>query len=233
MDAGNKVMCAPYVAVTSDQLSPTQRLVAEALTEQGLSVDTACVYSLKSSLVEPPRQRMYSINNTTLNLLFFPAAFHCDDKASLVQPYVEVVVPKEQQGKQQKQKPQGGGVEANRGGVEHYRGKGPKALEDGEQDSTPSFVFTIFVPLTPCHLWIGRKTSTSFAVKIEQRGKNEFFADEIECFHMYPSNLYMFSGAFPHAGGNYSELNVREFFRVYTSDRQGSNQDQHYFEVRK
>ena len=65
-------MCAPYVAVTSDQLSPTQRLVAEALTEQGLSVDTACVYSLKSSLVEPPRQRMYSTNNTTLNLLFFP-----------------------------------------------------------------------------------------------------------------------------------------------------------------
>lgn len=59
MDTDNKVMCALYVAVTSNKLSPTQRMVAEALTGQGLNVDTASVYSHTKSKEDAPRQRMY------------------------------------------------------------------------------------------------------------------------------------------------------------------------------
>ena len=168
-----------------------------------------------------------SANNTTHCSLIFPTAMHCDDKKSRVVPLVEVTVPKTKRVKKRKKEKQCGEVEANEGG------EGAQALENGGQDSTPSFVFTIFGPLTPCHLWIGKKTSTGFAEKMKRCAKEEFLDEELECFQMHPGNLYMFSGDFPHAGGNYSELNVREFFRVYTSDRPGSNHDQHYFEVRK
>lgn len=233
MDTGNKVMCAPYVDVNSPRLSPTQRLIAEALTQQGLNVETACVYSRKSTTVDPPRQRMYSSKNTSLCLLFSLTALHCDDKASLVQPDVEVCFPMTKQGQQIKKTKQGGSAAGKGDGVKHCRGDGVQGVENEEKDSTPSFVFTIFAPLTPCHLWIGQQTSKSFAAKIKNSRKDEFTDEELQRFHMHPCHLYMFSGAFPHAGGNYSELNVREFFRVYTSNRPGSNQDQHYFEVRK
>ena len=51
--------------------------------------------------------------------------------------------------------------------------------------------------------------------------------EELELFQMSPGYLYIFSGAFPRAGTNYRELNVREFFRVYTNGCPASNDDQH------
>ena len=107
----------------------------------------------------------------------------------------------------------------------------------GEATEQIGGCISFFAPLHPCHLWIGNEKSTSFAEKIKlsvESGKAVEFEEETELrkLDMYPGNLYIFSGGFPHGGGIYSENNVRVFFRVYTADRQGSNADQYYFEHR-
>jgi len=104
----------------------------------------------------------------------------------------------------------------------------------GEYEAN-SFVLTFFVPLQPAKLVVGRQGSKTFAEKIKGWAKDVrrvFAHEETELLAMDPGNIVIFSGAFPHAGYNYNELNVREFFRVYTSDRPASNDDQHYFEQR-
>ena len=107
----------------------------------------------------------------------------------------------------------------------------------GEATEQIGGCISVFAPLHLCHLWIGDEKSTTFAEKIKssiQSGRAVEFDEETELrkLDMYPGNLYIFSGGFPHSGGIYSGENVRVFFRVYTADRQGSNADQYYFEHR-
>ena len=146
-------------------------------------------------------------------------AFHCDDKRSLPTPFASVAGG-------------GGGVEQVGGIASSY-----SEAEDTEgDDHDDNFVMTFFVALQLSYLVVGNRSSKTFAHKIKECGKDvrhEFQEDELELFALHPGSLYMFSGAFPHAGYNYRELNVREFFRVYTDGRPGSVDDQHYFEERK
>jgi len=110
------------------------------------------------------------------------------------------------------------------------------ASDTAGEDEGDTCVMTFFVALQVSYLVVGNKSSKSFADKIKKRGpqvRHDFQDEELEVFTLNPGNLYMFSGAFPHAGYNYRELNVREFFRVYTDGRPGSTDDQHYFETRR
>lgn len=111
--------------------------------------------------------------------------------------------------------------------------------KDSKGDATEetSGCITIFAPLQLCSLWIGNEKSKDFAKKIKasiDSGKSQEFDEgkELTKMTMFPGNLYIFSGGFPHGGDIYKEDNVRVFFRVYTADRQGSNSDQYYFENR-
>jgi len=110
------------------------------------------------------------------------------------------------------------------------------ASDTAGEDARDTCVMTFFVPLQVSYLVVGKKSSKSFQDKIKQCGpqvRHVFEDEELEVFQLNPGNLVMFSGAFPHAGYNYRELNVREFFRVYTDGRPGSTDDQHYFEARR
>ena len=66
MDSGNKVTAFPDLLLTSAQskkLSPTQEMVLSAVTDLGLHVDTASVFSMPSS-EGTRRQGTYSMSNT-------------------------------------------------------------------------------------------------------------------------------------------------------------------------
>jgi len=110
------------------------------------------------------------------------------------------------------------------------------ASDSAGEDEGDTCVMTFFVALQVSYLVVGKKSSKSFADKIKQcdpEVRHVFQDEELEVFTLNPGNLYLFSGAFPHAGCNYPALNVREFFRVYTDGRPGSTDDQHYFETRR
>jgi len=63
MDQGNKVSGFAYRPVLSNQLSPTQQMVLDAVTCLGLNVDTAAVFSTESD-PRAPRQCTYDVPKT-------------------------------------------------------------------------------------------------------------------------------------------------------------------------
>jgi len=214
MDSRNKVSGFAHIPVISSKLSPTQQMVVDAITGLGLNVDTATVISTRSR-PDAPRQCTSDMpkHNHTSPPSPLSAAFHCDDKKSLRRCITEAPTA-------------GGGIEQDE----------EISFSDGDRgDEGDSFVLTFFVALQPAKLVVGRQGSKSFAEKIKCWGtdvRHEFAVEETELLPLDPGNVVIFSGAFPHAGYNYNEVNVREFFRVYTTDRPASNDDQHYFEQR-